>query len=82
MLYMFNYIVLDRVSYDLSDVPSIFLEPNFDLSKHEFFFTVFPNIFLTSDTFANIPASNIKISDKSIQEKVIIIFIICCVNLF
>lgn len=62
---------LDRVIYDLSEVPSIFLEPHFDLSKHEIFFTVFPNIFLTSDTHVNVPTANIRISDKSIQEKVI-----------
>lgn len=72
------YVILfsDRVSYDVSEVPSIFLEPHFDLSKHETFFTVFPSIFLTLDTHANVPMANIKISDKSIQEKVNFLFII------
>ncbi|XP_025412202.1 vacuolar protein sorting-associated protein 54 isoform X2 [Sipha flava] len=61
----------DKVIYDLSEVPSIFLEPHFDLSKHETFFAVFPNIFLTSDTstHVNVSTANIRISDKSIQEK-------------
>lgn len=75
VLYLLNVkIFLDRVSYDLSEVPSIFLEPHFDLSKHETFFTVFPNIFVTLDTHANVPMANIKISDKSIQEKVIVLY--------
>ncbi|XP_022177751.1 vacuolar protein sorting-associated protein 54 [Myzus persicae] len=59
----------DRVSYDLSEVPSIFLEPQFDLSNRETLFTVFPNIFLTSDTHVNDVTANIRISDKSIHEK-------------
>ncbi|XP_050424790.1 vacuolar protein sorting-associated protein 54 isoform X2 [Adelges cooleyi] len=59
----------DRVSYDLSEVPSIFLESQFDLSNSETFFTVFPNIFPTLDNFAKVPTANIKISDKSVQEK-------------
>lgn len=59
----------DRVNYDLSEVPTIFLEPDFDLSKRETLFTVFPNIFLTSDTHANVGTANIRISDKSIYEK-------------
>lgn len=63
-------------------MPSIFLEPNFDLSKQEFFFTVFPNIFLTLDTHVNNPVANIKISDKSIQEKVLVFNILFYVNFF
>jgi len=76
MLYYF----LDRVNYDLSEVPSIFLEPHFDLSKRETLFTVFPNIFLTSDTHANVDTANIRISDKSIHEKKVILnvyFVLC-----
>jgi len=76
MLYYF----LDRVNYDLSDVPSIFLEPDFDLSKRETLFTVFPNIFLTSDTHANVGTANIRISDKYIYEKKVILnicFVLC-----
>jgi len=70
---MFNIILFsDRVSYDLSEVPSIFLEPQFDLSKRETLFTVFPNIFLTSDTHANDVTANIRISDKTIHEKKVI----------
>lgn len=76
MLYYF----LDRVNYDLSEVPTIFLEPDFDLSKRETLFTVFPNIFLTSDTYANVGTANIRISDKSIYEKKVIFnvcFVLC-----
>jgi len=70
---MLNFVLFsDRVSYDLSEVPSIFLEPHFDLSKRETLFTVFPNIFLTSDTHVNDVTANIKISDKSILEKKVI----------
>lgn len=72
MMYILNILILsDRVSYDLSEVPSIFLEPHFDLSKHDTFYTVFSNIFLKLDTHSNVPTANIKISDKSVQEKVI-----------
>lgn len=63
----------DRVSYDLSEVPSIFLEPHFDLSKSEVFFSVFPNIFLTLDTHGNVSTANIRISDESVQEKVTVV---------
>lgn len=73
---------LDRVSYDLSEVPSIFLEPLFDLSKHEMFFTVFSNIFPTSDTYANVPMANIRISDICVQVKVIVLFVNCYDDLY
>jgi len=70
---MLNVILFsDRVNYDLSEVPPIFLEPHFDLSKRETLFTVFPNIFITSDTHANDVTANIRISDKSIHEKKVI----------
>ncbi|XP_050549067.1 vacuolar protein sorting-associated protein 54-like isoform X1 [Daktulosphaira vitifoliae] len=61
----------DGVSYNLSEVPLVFLESNFDLSNCETFFTVFPNIFPTLDYLTNIPMANIKLSHKSIQEKLI-----------
>jgi len=79
---MFNFILFsDRVSYDLSEVPSIFLEPHFDLSKRETLFTVFPNIFLTSDTHANDVTANIRVSDKSILEKKVIFKYLKCAML-
>lgn len=78
MLYYFS----DRVSYDLSEVPAIFLEPHFDLSKRETLFTVFPNMFLTSDSHANVSTTNIRISDKYIHEKkVVLMFGMCYTDL-
>lgn len=77
---MLYFYFIDRVSYDLSEVPLIFLEPHFDLSKPETFFTVFSNIFLESDTHGNSPTTNIRISDKFVQEKVFVLFNIHNVN--
>lgn len=77
---LFYFYFVDRVSYDLSEVPLIFLEPHFDLSKSETFFTVFSNIFLESDAHGNFPTTNIRISDKSVQEKVFVLFNMYNVN--
>lgn len=71
--------VLDRVNFDVTEVPPIFFVPHFDLSKHETFFSVFSNIFDTPENHVNVPSVNIKISNKSnklIQEKVFINYII------
>lgn len=56
---------LDRMQFDLSNIPKIFLTPNLDLSQKDNFYAVFPfakNGFLNED-------SNIVVHVKQMQEK-------------
>uniref|UniRef100_V9IDF4 Vacuolar protein sorting-associated protein 54 n=1 Tax=Apis cerana TaxID=7461 RepID=V9IDF4_APICE len=56
---------LDRMQFDLSNIPKIFLTPNLDLSQKDNFYAVFP---FTKSGLLN-EDSNIVINVKQMQEK-------------
>ncbi|KOX77559.1 Vacuolar protein sorting-associated protein 54 [Melipona quadrifasciata] len=56
---------LDRMQFDLSNIPKIFLTPNLDLSQKDNFYAVFP---FTKNGLLN-EDSNIVVNVKQMQEK-------------